>query len=96
MDSPKDWQLCKVNGDQWNGMFHRPTGTYFKVDGNTAWVIAQREPMYARCERKLAKYAVRRFWSGELSGAKGVHIPGNLEPYRVTRVVLPRLHGPLM
>jgi len=96
MDNREDWQLCKVNGDHWNGMFHRPTRTYFKIEGNAAWVVAQLEPMYARWERELAKYAVRRFWSGDFSGAKAIRISGNLEPYRIIRVALPRLHGPVM
>jgi hypothetical protein len=78
-------------------MYHRPSATYFKVEGNAAWVIATAELLPARTERRLAKQAVKRFWSGELSGAKGVRIPYVAPmPPRVARAALPRISGLVM
>jgi hypothetical protein len=86
LDGPGNWQLCKIahvlrgvsetESDEWNGIFHRPTWTYFKIEGKKAKVVAMAEPLESPVERDLKARAVKWFYSGLVS----VHPPEEPEP----------------
>jgi hypothetical protein len=88
LDGPSNWQLCKVRDvlkgitweepDEWNGILHRPTWTYFKIEGKKAKVVAMAEPLKFRVEEDLKARAVKWFYSGLVSK----HPPRDEEPVR--------------
>jgi hypothetical protein len=78
MDGSENWRLCKVKTilgpladknepDEWNGIVHLPTWTYFRIEGETAKIVALGEPPDSRRESRLKKLAVKWFKSCEVS-----------------------------
>jgi hypothetical protein len=76
MDVVTDWQLCNVRrdhegmrdgSDEWNGICHLPTWTYFKINGDEAEIVIQGVLSDSRMKESLKKLAVKRFQSCQVS-----------------------------
>lgn len=77
-DQRHNWQLCKScdvlraitssEPDEWNGILHRPTCTFFKIEDGKAEVMAMAvPPLESWTERRLKALAVKWFYSGLVS-----------------------------
>jgi hypothetical protein len=76
LDVVTDWQLCNIRrdhegvrdeSDEWNGICHLPTWTYFKINGDKAEIVIQGVLSDSRTKSRLKKLAVKRFNSCQVS-----------------------------
>jgi len=70
MDSAEDWQLCKINGHQWNGITHLPTGMQFRIVDHEAEIVSFGALRRAREIRMLRRYALKWFRSCVVSPSR--------------------------